>query len=744
MASLCLASLCLVWIVGSLLYFFQQPVFGTELSRLDVLGTLLDRVLGLESVAAGKSPSGMQFLSQRIPHLLRCLALLVLAVSLGISVAGPCLSGISLRRREWLLFCGSSGFSLLSLLTLWLGQAGMMRSALLFSPLLISVPCSLFQLRRQWLGMCSPTVVAEQRERVSVALRIVVGVVITAMACWLLLGSISPPTDFDVREYHLQGPREWLQGGRICYLPHNVYTSFPFLSEMLSLAAMITAGDWYEGALTGKLLLAFYQIFSLLAVTSIALRWLGTRAAWISALIFLTTPWTLRISLIAYAEGALSCYLATAMLLSMILLERVPGQRTAAAWFVVGLLLGSAMASKYTGLLQVILPLGMLCGGVWFLRLRAIRDQVERRECQRQLVWSSLLCGCGIVLTVGPWLFRNLIDTGNPVYPMAYGVFGGAEWNSALEQRWQRAHGAPEHQLLRIPQHALDVSIRNTWVSPLLLALGVPGLLSSRRVRILPWLIGTVAWGFLMWWLLTHRIDRFWVPMIPLLSVLAAAGYEYVVSAGGRLTANAGLIAGSIWNIYFCTLSLVGFHPGLMDLQEARQLAIRQDLQQLNRILPENALVLLVGEAEVFDAEFPLLYNTVFDDSLFEQWFCVPPEQPDESRRPLAATEEIAERLQRSGITHVLVNWGEILRYRIPGSYGYAETVQPAIFVELQRRELLGQPQLLMRSDLQNLSPMEQQELAGWEGAAEISAGAIFQRVQIYPVLQRGGQGAAK
>lgn len=733
-----LVLICSAWIVGCLLFFFQQQVYGTELTRLDVLGTLLDSVLGLESVAEEQGESGIQFLSQRVPHFWRSAALLVLAMSLGISVAGPCLSGLSLLRREWILFCGSSGLSLLSLLTLMLGQAGEMRSALLFAPLLISLPCSVIQLQRHWQRLLSSAVKPDQH--VSSLLRIVVRLVTFGMICWLLLGAVSPPTDFDVREYHLQGPKEWLQAGRISYLPHNVYTSFPFLSEMLSLAGMITAGDWYEGALTGKLLLACFQILSLLAVASIASRWLGTRAALIAGLIFLTTPWTLRISLIAYAEGALSCYLTTALLLSMILLERLQSQRSAAAWLVVGLLLGSAMASKYTGLLQVIVPVGILCSVVWLLRLREAGDDEECRERQRQLIRSISLCSCGILLTMGPWLIRNLIDTGNPVYPMAYGVFGGEEWNSALEQRWQKAHGAPEHELFRVPQHVLDVFVRNTWVSPLLLVFGIPGLLCCRRVRILPWLAGTAAWGFLMWWLLTHRIDRFWVPMIPLLSVIAAAGHEYVVAAGGRLAAAVGLIIGSVWNIYFCTLALVGFHPGLMDLQAARQLAARQDLQQLNEILPEDALVLLVGEAEVFDAEFRLQYNTVFDDSLFEKWFCIPPERPDESQRPLAASEEIAARLEHSGITHVLVNWGEILRYRIPGSYGYTVTVQPAVFAELQRRELLGEPQLLMRSDLQNLSPMELQELSSWEGAAEISAGDIFQRVLIYPVISRSQQ----
>src|SRR5262249_42161099 len=59
-----------------------------------------------------------------------------------------------------------------------------------------------------------------------------------AMIWAMLLGALSPQSDFDVLAYHLNGPKEWFQAGRIEFLPHNVYTSFPFLTEMLLLSGM--------------------------------------------------------------------------------------------------------------------------------------------------------------------------------------------------------------------------------------------------------------------------------------------------------------------------------------------------------------------------------------------------------------------------------------------------------------------------------------------------------------------------
>ncbi len=72
----------------------------------------------------------------------------------------------------------------------------------------------------------------------------------TAISMDDLVGGVSPTTDFDVKEYHLGGPKEYFLKGQIEFLPHNVYTSFPFLTEMLSLAAMVLMNDWLAGVMS--------------------------------------------------------------------------------------------------------------------------------------------------------------------------------------------------------------------------------------------------------------------------------------------------------------------------------------------------------------------------------------------------------------------------------------------------------------------------------------------------------------
>ncbi len=434
--------------------------------------------------------------------------------------------------------------------------------------------------------------------------------VIVPFALYLVDGSLSPPTDFDVREYHLQGPKEWFQKGEITFLRHNVYTSFPFLTEMLSLGGMIVCNDWWQGALVGQCVLACFQLLSTLAVFAVGRRWMNESIAWLAALLYLTTPWTLRISLIAYAEGALTFYVIASAMMLLILLNGTRRERSLA--FVIGLLAGSAMACKYTGLVSVVVPSFVLL---------VVAFWQNPNEPSRRLLHAGAVFAVGVVIMIGPWLLRNLCDTGNPVYPLGYSVFGGIDWNAELNERWRAAHGPTEHNLSMIlTKHFPDVTFDNTWTSGILFALAIPSIVLWRRDRRVLMLGLLSLWGFATWWALTHRIDRFWIPVIPLLSILAASLWQLSSSKVWRSFLLIAVGLSTAANIQFCGLALVGYHAGLSDLTVARDTVVRADVRFLNESMPKDAKVLMVGDAEVFDCTFPLIYNTVFDDSFFEDW----------------------------------------------------------------------------------------------------------------------------
>ncbi|MFN9718615.1 MAG: hypothetical protein ACK58L_07985, partial [Planctomycetota bacterium] len=336
-----------------------------------------------------------------------------------------------------------------------------------------------------------------------------------------------------------------------------------------------------------------------------------------------------------------------------------------------------------------------------------------------------------------PWLVRNLCDTGNPVYPLGYSVFGGVDWSAELNERWRAAHGPTEHNLSMIlTKHFPDVTLDNTWTSGILFALAIPSVVLWRRDR-RSMTIGLLSfWGFASWWALTHRIDRFWIPVIPLLSILAACAWQLSLSNAWRSFLLIAIGLCTVANVQFCGLALVGYHAGLSDLTVARDTVVRADIRFLNESLPSDARLLMVGDAEVFDCTFPLAYNTVFDDSFFEDWTSDTADAslPKLERRMLP-TDTIRATLKEQGITHVFVHWGEILRYRKPGSYDYTAYVQPDRFKKLVEQDVLSSPQVLAARSWADMSPRDQQIVSSWPGSEQIIQGGTFHVVQLFEVV---------
>ncbi len=163
----------------------------------------------------------------------------------------------AVTRLEMLVFSTGVGLSLVSLATLALGLAGWLnRGAMIAAAVPALVASSWIYFRRGCaLGTCAITQLPVETEHAqawdwsSQWLWLAAPFVVAIM-----LSSLLPPRDFDVREYHLQAPKEFYQAGRITFLPHNIYANMPLGSEMLALAGMVTLDDWWLGALAGKAL----------------------------------------------------------------------------------------------------------------------------------------------------------------------------------------------------------------------------------------------------------------------------------------------------------------------------------------------------------------------------------------------------------------------------------------------------------------------------------------------------------
>jgi len=505
------------------------------------------------------------------------------------------------------------------------------------------------------------------------------------MAAMLFAGML-PPLDFDVREYHLQAPKEFFQQGRIVFLPHNVYANMPLGAEMLALSAMSLTNDWWLGALVGKTLIAAFTPLCALGLLAAGRRLYSLTAGTTAALLYVSVPWVVSISSGGLIEGATACYLflAAYALLLWMGANGAAGGRPQGFLLLSGYLAGAAVATKYPALLFVLTP---LAGWVLLHQLLTGNKQFQPpRQDEYPILkkFSTALRALAVFLVAaalgcGLWFGKNWVQTGNPCYPLLYHIFDGKTWNAAKDRQWNQVHLPQDFSPAAFSRNMLSVALTSPWHSPLIVPFLAIGLFCSaglsRTARATVWrLLAYLAFGLAVWWLFTHRIDRFWMPLLPVAALAGGLGACWSNERWWRWTVRTLIILGLGAN--FLVASLGAANAWFVPLETLRHDPLWTDSwhDYLNEHVQEGR-VLLVGDAAVFDLRPAVLYNTCFDDCIFEQLV-----------KGKTMAEIQAAFIERQ-ITFIYVHWGEIARYQ--ATYGFSGFVQPEVFDRLVEAGLL-------------------------------------------------------
>lgn len=501
------------------------------------------------------------------------------------------------------------GLGIFSLLMLGLGLAGFASRGAVYSLMIGSIigGGAVVWLKRE---STAPLLHTPDRSRWLLVLAApflaisLVGACLPAMLLWWP----GDPHPYDVVSYHLQVPHEWYELGRIVPLSHNVFSFFPFNSEMHDLAAMYLQGGAVAGMYTSQFLSVGFSILMLLAIYS-SLPSSDSRLG--RALAFLLTaslPWVVMLSCVAYVESLLMLFVALSVAWA---LRAVRSDSTAATRSLAlgGIFAGLAAGTKIIAvpMLIVALPMALVLSALVTRAAESIR-------------MKRLLVGCGVflltaTLVVSPWLVRNLLWTGNPIFPVAMSTLGHGSFSPEQVERFRVAHTAPKSssgvlgrlasfgsEVLKSPQYVLIL-----W--PLAIAAAV-----QRRRRIETWVCIFLLLGMAgVWMVATHLIGRFFVIAIPIAGILIA-GMDWR-RAGAVGVAIVAIFGGlSFWNLHvrFADAATSG-RRGAFGLLDFRPLLAEELIPIIDR---SSGAVVLAGDSRAFIYPIPmsrLRYRVVFD-----------------------------------------------------------------------------------------------------------------------------------
>lgn len=625
--------------------------------------------------------------------------LLIIAAAWGLG-ASPARWLLGGGRRDLKLACAAValGSGVLSFLTLALGLAGLLGHLVAWGLIALGIAAGLPELQR---------VLQERGARPADAAHVTWPQRVTQYAACAILGmplavsligaSLPPgvlwPDEaggYDVLEYHLQAPREYIEAGRIEFLPHNVYAAFPQLAEMQYLLLMHLMGGAWAGAIPAQILHAAYGVLAVVAIAA----WSPTGVARpIAACLAGTTPWLAYLGCLAYVENPMLFFAAVA---GGLLIDRLDFARTGAAvswrgFAGAGLIAGFAAGCKLTAA-------PMVAAGL------AIGWLVGDRRPPRARVRAAAVFAIASGLAFSPWMARNMVQAGNPVYPLAYTAFGGRAWTLDQAAQWARGHAVKAEEdsvggRLAIAMRELawlkrpnppkgELPFSKFGILVVACAAGVASLSPWTLAR-LPMLLTWMGFAIIVWAMGTQVPGRFAVPLIaPLVWIAAGAFARREGEVSGR--PSQALLQAALNRFSSRLMAIVA--PLLLvgcGLIAAAQLGVLVQFERhferrsgaplpalvgqtdfwaganaTSAALPAGARALLIGDAAVFYFDKPIRYATVFN------------RDPWVTRASAGASpEELVADLRREGFTHVVFNWAEIARLR--STYGFPAVVTP-------------------------------------------------------------------
>lgn len=317
-------------------------------------------------------------------------------------------------------------------------------------------------------------------------------VIAVPYAVLYLVHTLAPETQADAMAYHLGLVREWVRLGGF---PNRIgfYELIPQGMEMLFGFAYT-----FGGAVAAKLVHLMLFLASLAMILLLARKLnLPACAGPAAAVIYACSPVVAVNATAAMNDAALVTFLLAAAWLMLCWSEEHEGWLAASA----GLAAGFCYAVKLAGGLVPLLALGYLSSK------RAWRH--------------ALLFGGMAAVSVGPWLIRSYVMTGNPLAPVGNRLFRNDAFPPSVDDQlsaYWRTYGG-----VRAPEIPLELAVRGQrlqgLLGPLILLFPLSLLGLRRRAQAILLCLGTIL-------LIPYALNigaRFTMPALPFFALALCA-----------------------------------------------------------------------------------------------------------------------------------------------------------------------------------------------------------------------------
>lgn len=227
--------------------------------------------------------------------------------------------------------------------------------------------------------------------------------------CFLVLSIIVlswvPPVGKDALTHHLAVPKLYLKHGGIHEMSDILFSYYPMNLDLLYMIPLYFGRD-----ILPKLIHFSFALLTAFLMLAWLRKKIDVHYGWIGAILFLSLPIVVKLSISAYVDLGLVFFSTASILCLLRWLER----RYAMRYLIVSAVCcGLALGTKYNAL-----PVFLLL--TFFVAFYYVRSDAETSSGRRQMkgIGYAILF---VLISLGvfsPWMVRNMVWTHNPVYPL--------------------------------------------------------------------------------------------------------------------------------------------------------------------------------------------------------------------------------------------------------------------------------------------------------------------------------------
>ena len=443
---------------------------------------------------------------------------------------------------------------------------------------------------------------------------------------------LCPPVFYDALVYHLGLPWTWLTNGSFDPAPHHVFSHFPIAGQAVYLIpvswGLAEAAAGLHWMCLGVTLAACFRLARRLG----AERWSA------AAPLLLIGCWHL---VWIAGQPAVDLLVTLAVLAAVEALTADPEPR----WLDLGLACGLAAATKYPAAVPLA---GLALAALLFFPRR----------------WRRLAGAAAIAVLAASFVpVRNLITTGNPVFPLLWSLFGGSGWTARDDARWAGLVHEGVGGIANLPSGLFRL-VRPPdglgWWLVVAAVLAVPAVLgagdAARRRR----LVAAAAALGLAGWLVSSQTARYAFPVAALIAVLAAVGARRLprhaaVAAAVLVAATVSLGLADLGRFTLGQLQVQRMWTGDATREEWRHRVTANDplpaYRAAEAALQDSARLLVVGDGRSWGCAVHHHVSSSYDLQLVQGWV-----------ESAGDAEQVARTAAAEGWSHLLINRGELDR----------------------------------------------------------------------------------